>query len=122
VARQGFFLFFFAVLRYLWVSRRDLRGYFHIIQGKSKKHDAGWLFDAEKSHSSAAFVFFTANKWKCNGVWGTFPVEKWKCRTVWSLEFACPFPIPLVFLCAFVSWWLLSYQALGKQKMPGPLT
>ncbi|MCX6578840.1 MAG: hypothetical protein NT166_01490 [Candidatus Aminicenantes bacterium] len=35
---------------------------------KPGKHDAGWHFVADKSHGSAAFVFFTANKWKCNGV------------------------------------------------------
>jgi len=37
-----------------------------------------WLFNAEKSHCSAAFVFFTANKWKCIAVCGSFPLKNGK--------------------------------------------
>jgi hypothetical protein len=46
-----------------------------IIQEKSEKHVAGWLFDAEKSQCSGTFVFFTANKWKSNEVCRSFPLK-----------------------------------------------
>jgi len=55
--------------------------------GNSKKHDAGWLFNAEKSHSSAAFVFFTANKWKCIAVCGSFPLKNGKTLCLSVLGF-----------------------------------
>jgi len=56
--------------------------------GKSKKHDAGGLFDAEKSHGSAAFVFFTANKWKCIAVCRSFALKDRKTLSLSVLWYA----------------------------------